>query len=269
MKKFFIIPIAIALLSGCGPVKIEGDVFLVKGDGSPKPSAAKEVIFIEANSFEDFLINIYLKTVESDLDSNTLIIKEICKSASANINNGLQKTEALLSTNLLEQKSTGVTDQDGSCDLIQTKYDETSAVSQTNRDALNLSITKQENIITQAETKLLDLESRLEQKITKKEDSMYQEFIDGIEISLSGALNRDRYNRRGVLTVSNNTPYNIKLEGRLCLQFYNSEGEPVGTTYDGTLYECSYQPSGMAKGCLLYTSPSPRDRQKSRMPSSA
>ena len=26
---------------------------------------------------------------------------------------------------------------------------------------------------------------------------------------------------------------------------------------------------GKAKGCLLYTSPSPRDRQKSRMPSSA
>ena len=27
--------------------------------------------------------------------------------------------------------------------------------------------------------------------------------------------------------------------------------------------------SGLVKGCLLYTSPSPRDRQKSRMPSSA
>ena len=27
--------------------------------------------------------------------------------------------------------------------------------------------------------------------------------------------------------------------------------------------------SNLAKGCLLYTSPSPRDRQKSRMPSSA
>ena len=26
---------------------------------------------------------------------------------------------------------------------------------------------------------------------------------------------------------------------------------------------------GLIKGCLLYTSPSPRDRQKSRMPSSA
>ena len=30
-----------------------------------------------------------------------------------------------------------------------------------------------------------------------------------------------------------------------------------------------YVIGGMAKGCLLYTSPSPRDRQKSRMPSSA
>ena len=262
MKNFFIIPIAIALLSGCGPVKIEGDVFLVKGDGSPKPSAAKEVIFIEANSFEDFLINIYLKTVESDLDSSTLIIKEICKNATANINNGLQKTEALLNTNLLEQKNTGVTDQDGSCDLIQKKYDEASAVSLINRDALNLSITKQENIITQAERKLLDLESRLEQKITKKEDSLYQEFIDGIEISLSGALNRDSYNKRGVLTVSNNTPYNIKLKGRLCLQFYNSEGEPVGTTYDGTLYECSYSQSGMAKGTQLRSSDLNRNIEK-------
>ena len=29
------------------------------------------------------------------------------------------------------------------------------------------------------------------------------------------------------------------------------------------------KPAGKAKGCLLYTSPSPRDRQKSRMPSSA
>eukprot|EP00828_Plagiopyla_frontata_P003162 TRINITY_DN10845_c0_g1_i1.p3 TRINITY_DN10845_c0_g1~~TRINITY_DN10845_c0_g1_i1.p3 ORF type:complete len:117 (-),score=19.87 TRINITY_DN10845_c0_g1_i1:15-365(-) len=28
-------------------------------------------------------------------------------------------------------------------------------------------------------------------------------------------------------------------------------------------------PNGTIKGCLLYTSPSPRDRQKSRMPSSA
>ena len=30
-----------------------------------------------------------------------------------------------------------------------------------------------------------------------------------------------------------------------------------------------YTRRGEGKGCLLYTSPSPRDRQKSRMPSSA
>ena len=31
----------------------------------------------------------------------------------------------------------------------------------------------------------------------------------------------------------------------------------------------SFQNTGMCTGCLIYTSPSPRDRQKSRMPSSA
>ena len=33
--------------------------------------------------------------------------------------------------------------------------------------------------------------------------------------------------------------------------------------------DCLYNAEGSAKVCLLYTSPSPRDRQKSRMPSSA
>ena len=37
------------------------------------------------------------------------------------------------------------------------------------------------------------------------------------------------------------------------------EYKPIGFTQDG----------GDLKPCLLYTSPSPRDRQKSRMPSSA
>ena len=33
--------------------------------------------------------------------------------------------------------------------------------------------------------------------------------------------------------------------------------------------EGKYSPSAMGKACLLYTSPSPRDRTRSRMPSSA
>ena len=35
----------------------------------------------------------------------------------------------------------------------------------------------------------------------------------------------------------------------------------IDASFDGLMYE--------TYGCLLYTSPSPRDRQKSRMPSSA
>ena len=59
---------------------------------------------------------------------------------------------------------------------------------------------------------------------------------------------------------------------------YVVEETPTGFTYDdeyvlfkkdegdsGTIYEVQKMPSN----CLLYTSPSPRDRQKSRMPSSA
>ena len=55
---------------------------------------------------------------------------------------------------------------------------------------------------------------------------------------------------------------------------YNqSDGKPfaaVGSTYDreNNLF-IPVQPIESTTGCLLYTSPSPRDRQKSRMPSSA
>ena len=37
----------------------------------------------------------------------------------------------------------------------------------------------------------------------------------------------------------------------------------------GKVAICQRSPEALRKTCLLYTSPSPRDRQKSRMPSSA
>ena len=43
----------------------------------------------------------------------------------------------------------------------------------------------------------------------------------------------------------------------------------VGSTKDIILKSYEYGKYGRVIGCLLYTSPSPRDRQKSRMPSSA
>ena len=47
----------------------------------------------------------------------------------------------------------------------------------------------------------------------------------------------------------------------------------IGGWLTGTTFVTSWYTHGLAssylEGCLLYTSPSPRDRQKSRMPSSA
>ena len=53
-------------------------------------------------------------------------------------------------------------------------------------------------------------------------------------------------------------------------------GEPIGSTdqnlkaaIQGETHEYTDMYPGMAKTCLLYTSPSPRDVEESRMPSSA
>ena len=45
--------------------------------------------------------------------------------------------------------------------------------------------------------------------------------------------------------------------------------ELAGRYHDGASIRSLARESGRSYGCLLYTSPSPRDRQKSRMPSSA
>ena len=49
------------------------------------------------------------------------------------------------------------------------------------------------------------------------------------------------------------------------------EAEAIAKTIDCTKYVVKAQihAGGRGKGCLLYTSPSPRDRTRSRMPSSA
>ena len=44
---------------------------------------------------------------------------------------------------------------------------------------------------------------------------------------------------------------------------------PLSVNYQEKYYAGGKIPGGFFKSCLLYTSPSPRDRQKSRMPSSA
>ena len=51
-------------------------------------------------------------------------------------------------------------------------------------------------------------------------------------------------------------------------QFAGDGGEPVDGWF-GALLSNQFGPTGIIPGCLLYTSPSPRDQRGSRMPSSA
>ena len=46
-------------------------------------------------------------------------------------------------------------------------------------------------------------------------------------------------------------------------------GSKIEDTYDTLRKDWFGSPKGLHIDCLLYTSPSPRDREKSRMPSSA
>ena len=243
----------IMILNGCGPVKVEGDVFLVKGDGKPQPSAAKEVIFIEAESFEDLLIETYLETVQSDIDSSKAKLETICTNASDLIQTEISETESFLNANISEQKASGITDVNGSCDSFQITFDEAFSAASSSRNQFSKLIAEQDLRIQEARQNILDLKSTLETKIRNKENELYEEFTDQIIISLSGAHNA-RGSERGVLVVANQTPYNIRLDGDLCLQFYNSEGDPVGTSYSNSLYECTYNPSGMFNGTRLLSS---------------
>ena len=103
-------------------------------------------------------------------------------------------------------------------------------------------------------------------------DSWYF-YYDGVSISpISGSMTTNltkqiNDNNSGILLSTNpaktGTWYGHKDE----LRFSNSVRYPGGTTFtpnEGTITSASGNYT-----CLLYTSPSPRDRQKSRMPSSA
>ena len=79
--------------------------------------------------------------------------------------------------------------------------------------------------------------------------------------SATNADRRERLRKLALETIDlEKDPYFFRnhvgsFECRLCLTVHQNDG--------------SYLAHTQGKNCLLYTSPSPRDRQKSRMPSSA
>ena len=78
----------------------------------------------------------------------------------------------------------------------------------------------------------------------------------------------------GYVVTSPNTTYSYANQsgngGTYNVDSWNPDEYAAGDEYYGTISgrDTSSQ-FGMSIDCLLYTSPSPRDRQKSRMPSSA
>ena len=60
-----------------------------------------------------------------------------------------------------------------------------------------------------------------------------------------------------------------KMEGRVDVREFTTPASKDGELKIGDKVEVYLERVENAKGCLLYTSPSPRDRTRSRMPSSA
>ena len=63
--------------------------------------------------------------------------------------------------------------------------------------------------------------------------------------------------------------YSTSGEYDLLMKLYIPKGEDVGVFINDRLLDIEGIERSLTTICLLYTSPSPRDRQKSRMPSSA
>ena len=68
--------------------------------------------------------------------------------------------------------------------------------------------------------------------------------------------------------IGKRTPFLVK-RCELGLARSSSEERRIDPNRDRTFLVETVKPRGKYGNCLLYTSPSPRDRQKSRMPSSA
>jgi hypothetical protein len=239
----------ISLLTACGgPVNIEGDVFLVKGDGKPQPAAAKQVIFIEGESLESILIDAYLSSIEELAEKNSTIIRGLCKNSSNNWIAALDEGQDTIDQAIESAKTNGITDPDGSCSIIDLNAEDSKVIAQAKQNSF-LSLINQEQVkIDQATISLSNLNKILNTKISERENELYENFAKGIEITFSyknaTGSNRGKGFKANVI-VSNNTQYNIRLNDPIYLETYNVEGDPVGSHYPSGLYECWYSPGSM------------------------
>jgi hypothetical protein len=245
----------ISILSACGgPVNIEGDVFIVKGDGKPQPAAAKEVIFLSLNKetgLEELLTNIYLDSISEEVEKNEALINDLCEKSAVIIQNSLDYKKDSLSKIINSAKSAGITDPDGSCSIINSNAIESTAAAVEKEAEYDELILLEQNKINEANAKITALKQSMQSKINQHETELYENFSKNIIFNISRS--RKGGNNNGRFTITNNTPYNIKLSRDIIITVYNSAGISIGTHYDSSLFECSYSPSNMTNGLLLKT----------------
>lgn len=232
-SNLYILPLLTAFLFSCGgPVKVEGDVFLVKGDGKPQPAAAKQIYFIpaESQSLEDILIDSYISSVTEESQRNKETMQRLCSISSSIVKPDLDENKSNLSKIISDAKQKGISDSDGSCSLIEQNLISATANAKSSQEKYTNLLNEQISIITKAENEKIRLETVLRKKIQNREEELYTNFIKDIDITIDTT---------GAITLTNNTENNIKLTNDICLQFKNELGENVGTYSDSILGDCN------------------------------
>ena len=168
LKGFLAVPLLI-LFNCSSPVDIEGDVFLVKGDGKPQPSAAKEVIFVEGLSLEDVLIKAYLDSVSNASQENSVVYKELCNSSSKLQQSYILKLEEAVNKSIKEGKDKNIVDQEGSCSALQEQFKSAKSSASETEEKFNNLIASEQSKISKAKTEKARLNSILAKKVANKE----------------------------------------------------------------------------------------------------
>ena len=246
LKQLFFISLTLLFVTGCGPVKIEGDVFLVKGDGTPQPAAAKDVIFIKGNSLEEILIDSYIETINNEkINYKT---STLCSSLSNLLKNEIAESEESLNTAKLDQVSNNITDQDGTCSNKQSQLEQASIAYQDRKSEYEL-------VLTDLKLKRSELREIIENK-QKIINDIYDKYTFNGNADLSDYL--ILFLRRIARTIEgdfinleirniSNIP--VSLSGKICVQFLD-EGRALGKTFD-KLADCNVDQDNLYDGVQI------------------
>ena len=152
------------------------------------------------------------------MQTNSVLIQELCSVSSATSKNQIGELELKFGSRTEEGSSKGITDPDGSCDLLIGAEDSAEKAASAMTKNYNSLLDKQKSKIASAEKEISTLTNELQRKINLRTNDLYNNFLKDIKISVSG----------NTILITNNSNNNTRLNQDMCLQFYNELGDPVG-----------------------------------------